>query len=302
MTKSSEGSHLAKVEVQPAVLQAAFVGVVQTVLPVNLLQVLAENRFMGENHLAVVAAVRLDPAVEVEVILQRALLGEGLAANLTLERLDAGVDAHVPVQVALLREGFPTQEAHEQLVHLEVVGIVLQLAEDPRTFGTLVVPLTGVVVVPWIAEVLVGQGGAEWEAGHAWQGGDLAATTVHGGVDEGVLRFGGVKGGRGAAGEVAEDGGFGRVVDRLHFDYGYVTVYHTLPGTPAWVLHGGLGLQDDVVVVLVVRFGAVVVVIQRLHLLDFLMNSPALAVLLLSLRLGRDTLLLLFHPHAQIHL
>lgn len=54
---------MAKFKVQPPVVQAALVGVVEAVLPVDLLQVLAENRFVGENHVAVVAAVGLVPAV-----------------------------------------------------------------------------------------------------------------------------------------------------------------------------------------------------------------------------------------------
>lgn len=214
-------------------MQAAFVGVVKAVLAVNLFQVFAENWFMGENHVAVVAAVRLVPAVQIQVILQRTLLGEGLTTNFTLERLDASVDAHVSVQVALLREGFTTEEAHEQLVHLEVVGIVLQLAEHPGTFGALMVPLTRVVVVSRMPAVLVSGRGTEWESSHAEWTGHLAATAVHGGVDEGVLWFRGMKGGRGAAGEVTRGGGFGCVINRLHFYYSYVTVYHTLPGTSA---------------------------------------------------------------------
>lgn len=68
-------------------------------------------------------------------------MGEGLAADFTLKGLDTSVHAHVSVQVALLREGLAAQEAHEQLVHLEVVGVVLQLAEDPGAFWALVVPL-----------------------------------------------------------------------------------------------------------------------------------------------------------------
>lgn len=84
------------------------------------------------------------------MIQQRTLLGEGLTADFTLEGLDAGVNSHVSVQVALLREGLATQEAHEQLVHLEVVGIVLQLTEDPGAFRALVVPLERFVIVPLV--------------------------------------------------------------------------------------------------------------------------------------------------------
>lgn len=228
-----QSSHLAKIEVQPAIVQAAFVGVVEAVLAVNLFQVFAENWLMGKNHVAVVAAVWLIPAVQIQVILQRTLLGEGLTANFTLERLDASVDAHVSVQVALLREGFTTQQAHEQLVHLEVVGVVLQLAEHPGAFGALMVPLTRVVVVSRMPAVLVSGRGTERESSHVEGSGHLAAAAVHGGVDEGVLRFGGMKGGRGAASEVTRDGGFGCIINRLHFYYSYVTVHHTLPGTSA---------------------------------------------------------------------
>lgn len=88
------------------------------------------------------------------MIQQRALLGKGLAADFTLEGFDAGMDSHVSVQVALLCEGLAAQEAHEQLVHLEVVSVVLQLAEDTGALGTLVVPLEGFVVVPLVSSVL----------------------------------------------------------------------------------------------------------------------------------------------------
>lgn len=245
-------------------MQAAFVGVVEAVLAVDLLQVFAENRFMGEHHVAVVAAVGLVPAVQVQVVLQRTLLGEGLPADFTLEGLDARVHAHVPVQVALLREGLPTQEAHEQLVHLQVVGVVLQLAEHPGTLGALVVPLAGGVVAPRMPAVLVSGRGAERESGHAERGpGHLAAAAVHGGVDEGVLRLRGVQGGGGAAGEVPGGGALGRIVDRLHFDYGDVAVSRPLPGTPAQSLKSGLGLKDHVPIIIldiiIITLGAVVV-------------------------------------------
>lgn len=89
------------------------------------------------------------------MIQQRALLGESLTADLTLEGFDAGVNAHVPVQVALLCEGLAAQQAHEELVHLEVVGVVLELAEDSGALGALVVPLERLVVVPLVSDVFL---------------------------------------------------------------------------------------------------------------------------------------------------
>lgn len=146
------GSH---VKVQPPLMQAAFVGVVEAVLPVDLFEVLPENGLVSEHHVTVVAAVRFVAAVQVQVIEQRALLGEGLATDFALEGLDAGVDTHVPVQVSLLREGFAAQEAHEELVHLQVVGVVLQLAKDPGALGALVVPLEGLVEVSLVSAVFL---------------------------------------------------------------------------------------------------------------------------------------------------
>lgn len=142
-------------KVNPPVLQVAFVGVVEAVLPVDLFQVFTENRLVSEHHVAVVASVRLVPAVQVQMIQQRTLLREGLPADLTLEGLDAGVNPHMSVQVPFLREGLPAQQAHEQLVHLQVVGVVLQLPENPGAFGALVVPLQGFVVVPLVDAVLL---------------------------------------------------------------------------------------------------------------------------------------------------
>lgn len=169
------------------------------------------------------------------MVQQRTLLGEGLTADFTLEGLDAGVDAHVSVQVALLREGLAAEEAHEQLVHLEVVGVVLQLAEDPSALGALVVPLERLVVVPLVHNVFLCRRGLKRGTvrvpGHARRNRHLTATTVHSGVDEGVLRLRRVEGSRWACGEVTSDGVFCYVRHRLHFYYSDVTVHHTLPWT-----------------------------------------------------------------------
>lgn len=122
-------------------LYATLIGIIKTILAMDLLQMFAEDRFMCKDHFTIVAAVWLVPAVQVQVILQRALLCKSLSADLALKRLDAGMDTHVAVQVPLLRESLPTEEAHEKLVHLQVVGVVLQLAENAGAFWTLVVPL-----------------------------------------------------------------------------------------------------------------------------------------------------------------
>lgn len=58
------------------------------------------------------------------VVQERAFLSEGLATYVALKGLDASVDPHVPVQVTLRGERLSTQQAHEQLVLLEVVGVV----------------------------------------------------------------------------------------------------------------------------------------------------------------------------------
>lgn len=146
------------------------------------------------------------------MIQQRTLLGKGLTTDFTLKGLDAGVDTHVSVQVALLREGLATQQAHKQLVHLEVVGVVLQLAEDPGTLGALVVPLERFVVVPLVHVVFLCRRGlrrgAERVSGHTRWNRHLTATTVHSGVDEGVLGLRRVEGSRWAGGEVTSDGVF----------------------------------------------------------------------------------------------
>lgn len=46
-------------------MQAAFVCIVEAVLAMDLFEVLAENWLMSENHVTVVAAVRLVPTVQV---------------------------------------------------------------------------------------------------------------------------------------------------------------------------------------------------------------------------------------------
>ena len=58
-------SYLSKIKVQPSFVQGAFICVVEAVLPVDLFEVLAENWLVSENHVAVVAAVRLVPTVQV---------------------------------------------------------------------------------------------------------------------------------------------------------------------------------------------------------------------------------------------
>lgn len=231
--KSPESSHLAEIKVKPPLVQAAFVCVVEAVLAMDLFEVLAENRFVSKNHVTVVAAVWFVPTVQVQMIQQRTLLCEGFATDFTLEGLDASVDAHVSVQVALLREGLATQEAHEQLVHFEVVGVVLQLAEYPGTFGALVVPLERFVIVPLVPGVFLCRRGANWASSHAGWTRHLTATTVHCGVDEGVLGLRGVKWSRATGREVTSDGGFCYVRHRLHFYYSDVILQHTLPWTAA---------------------------------------------------------------------
>lgn len=98
------------------------------------------------------------------------------------------MNPHVPVQVALLCESLPAEEAHEQLVHLEVVGVVFQLSENTGAFGALVVPLWGLVVASLVGAVfLIGRGswrGTERIIGHARRQGYIAAPTVHSGVNE----------------------------------------------------------------------------------------------------------------------
>lgn len=279
-------------------MQVAFVGVVEAVLPVDLFEVLAENRLVSENHVAVVAAVRLVPAVQVQVIQQRTLLGEGLATDFTLEGLNAGVDAHVPVQVALLRERLAAQQAHEQLVHLEVVGVVFQLAEDPGALGALVVPLQRFVVVPLVHAVFLSRKGAERVSGRAGRNRHLTAATVHGGVYERVLGRGRVesRGDSGTGQQATGDGVFGNVGHRLHFYYGDVALHHTLLPAFACGLDGGRRLYDHVVVTVVVFAAvvhiaaAVVVVIVVVPILHHLLliprSSPNLGALFLSLNLG----------------
>lgn len=127
-------------------MQAALVGIIKAVLSMYLLQVLPQHWLMGEHHITVVASVRLVSAVQVQMIEQRALLSKRLSANLALKWFDARVDPHVPMQVALLRECLATEETHEQLVHFEMVGVVLKLPENPGTLGALVVPLWRFVV------------------------------------------------------------------------------------------------------------------------------------------------------------
>lgn len=65
LKKSPQSSYLAEIKVKPPVVQVAFVCVVEAVLPVDLFEVLAENWFMSEDHVAVVAAVWLVPTVQV---------------------------------------------------------------------------------------------------------------------------------------------------------------------------------------------------------------------------------------------
>lgn len=89
------------------------------------------------------------------MIEQRALLCKRLPAYFTLKRLDPRVDPHVSMQVALLRECLATEQAHEQLVHFEMVGIVFQLPENPCALGALVVPLWR-LVVPSLVRLFVG--------------------------------------------------------------------------------------------------------------------------------------------------
>lgn len=114
----------------------------------DLLQVFTENWFVRKHHVAVVTAVWFVPAVKVQVVQQRALLSKRLPADLTLEGFDAGVDPHVPVQVSFLGKRLSTQEAHKQLVHLQMVGVVLQLTKYTCAFWALVVPLHALLPVP----------------------------------------------------------------------------------------------------------------------------------------------------------
>lgn len=169
-------------------MQVSFIGIVKAVLSMDLFQVLSENWLVSENHVTVVAAVRFVPTVQVQVIQQRTLLGEGFTADFTLKGLDAGVDAHMSVQVSFLCEGLSTQEAHEQLVHLEVICVVLKLAEDTGTLRALVVPLEGFVIVSLVSNVFVcrrgKRRGTERVPGHTGRNRHLTASTVHSGVDE----------------------------------------------------------------------------------------------------------------------
>lgn len=169
-------------------MQGAFVCIVKAILPVDLFKVLTKNRLMSKYHVTVVAAVGLVPTVQVKVIQQRTLLGEGLAANFTLEGLDTGVDTHVSVQIAFLCECLSAQEAHEELVHLKMVGVVLQLAEDPGTLWALVVPLQRLVIVPLMCAVFLSRRGwrrgAERVSGNARWNWHFTTATVYGGVDE----------------------------------------------------------------------------------------------------------------------
>lgn len=203
------------------------------------------------------------------MIQQRTLLGEGFATDFTLEGLDASVHTHVSVQVALLCEGLAAQEAHEQLVHFEVVGVVLQLAEYPGTFGALVVPLGRFVIVPLVPGVFLCRRGANWASGHARWTRHFTATTVHSGVDEGVLGLRRVKWSRATGREVPGDGVFRYVQHRLHFYYRDVTLQHTLPWTAALGLGRRLGLYDHIVIVVITA----VVLLHLLHFLPFLLNG-----------------------------
>lgn len=51
-------------------MQAALVGIVKAVLAMDLFQVFPKNRLVGKNHFAVVTAMWLVSAVQVEMVLQ----------------------------------------------------------------------------------------------------------------------------------------------------------------------------------------------------------------------------------------
>lgn len=107
-----------------------FVTILEGALAVHLFEVAPQARLVGEVHVAVVAAVGLEAAVQVEVVLQRGVLGEALAADGALEGLEAGVHPDVPGQVALLREDLAAAQAQEELVLLDVAHEMPQLLED----------------------------------------------------------------------------------------------------------------------------------------------------------------------------
>lgn len=64
-SKSKVISYSSEFKVHPAVVQAAFICIIEAVLPVDLFEVLAENWLVSKHHVTVVTAMRLISAVQI---------------------------------------------------------------------------------------------------------------------------------------------------------------------------------------------------------------------------------------------